>query len=188
MRIDPKYFPRFMITVAVISFATIAWSTISYQNRRLASFEETLPERLQELSIESLSEISIEMSSIPPNGQDESTLLYPTTLVFWAPWSEESVQTLRTEIENPSTRRVISLPVKDSDENIRAILTEVHKSLKEFEVKRVKTYDGTPYYQSWELPGVPTVIVLENPIQGSFIVGTKREPVSFELDDSLRIE
>jgi hypothetical protein len=187
LRIDPKYFPRFMITVAVISFAAIAWSTISYQNRRLASFEESLPEKLQELSIESMSEVSMEMS-MPINELDELIDPFPATLVFWAPWSDESIQTLRNEIANPSTRRLISLPVKDSDENIRVILNELSQSLEEGGMKHVKTFDGTPYYQSWELPGVPTVIYLDNPTQGSFIVGTKREAVSFELDDPLRLE
>lgn len=186
MRIDPKYFPRFMITVAVISFAAIAWSTISYQNRRLASFEQSLPEKLQELSIVSMSEISIDMS-MPINELNEPVDPFPATLVFWAPWSEESIQILRNEIENPSTRRLISLPVKDSDENIRVIVNEVSESLEQGGMKGVQTFDGTPYYQSWELPGVPTVIYLDTPTQGSFIVGTKREAVSFELEEPLRL-
>lgn len=172
-----------MFFVAAISFVTIAWSTIAYQERRLTTFEEALPLRLQELSLDSLSRfddgepISLIKSSWIQSPQ------YPITLVFWAPWSGESIEVLRQEALS-STTLLIALAVKDSKENVQSVLDEITKKTVD---AQLKAYDGTPLYQSWELPGVPTVIHLESSTRGVFVVGTKRDSIAFTLPEALSL-
>ena len=166
-----------MFFVAAISFAAIAWSTIAYQDRRLTDFEDALPSRLQELSLDSLSRfddgggISLTESSWVQSPQ------YPITLVFWAPWSGESIEVLRQEALS-SRSVLITLAVKDSKENVQNVLNNIDS---ERSSESMISYDGTPLYQAWELPGVPTVIHLESSTKGVLVVGTKRDSVAFTL-------
>ncbi|MDR9387900.1 MAG: hypothetical protein RI513_02710 [Balneolaceae bacterium] len=211
MRIDPKYFPRFMFFVAAISFVAIAWSTIAYQERRLTRFEEALPSRLQEISLDSLSRFEVGIPrplSQLENNQDTQQvkhqdtqqythldsqrdtnrnqvppLNYPLTLVFWAPWSDESINILQQESRD-STTSLVALSVKDSRENVVSVLEDVTM---ERSVKNFRSYDGTPLYQAWELPGVPTVVHMESPSTGVFVVGTKRDSIAFSLQKALSL-
>jgi hypothetical protein len=200
-----------MFFVAAISFVAIAWSTIAYQERRLTRFEEALPSRLQEISLDSLSRLEVGRPRPMPQQDTQQAkhqdtqqdahlnthldsqrdtnrnqippLDYPLTLLFWAPWSDESINILQQESRD-STTSLVALSVKDSRENVVNVLEGITM---ERSVTNFRSYDGTPLYQAWELPGVPTVVHMESPTTGVFVVGTKRDSIAFSLPKALSL-
>ena len=148
MRIDPKYFNRFIGICALITVVVIIYSTIRYSQRQIEDFKENvIVIQPDTLSFRSFSDHdSLHLNEI--NNQ-------PVIIHFWSSWSEKSQEVgefLNTYSRNHENLVVIAAAVRDGDEQVREYMAQ-HPGTFHF-------VEGTELFQSVLTPGVPTQIFI----------------------------
>lgn len=146
MRIDPKYFNRFIAWTALLTAIVIVWSTIRYNQKQTADFEQTISElSFHDIQFQDMNGDSLTIYDIAQNR--------PTVISFWSTWSEKSheVNLFFDEYQqnNPDIV-VIAASVRDDDTLIRGYIDN-HP----FDFKYIK---GTDFFQDHLFPGLPAQI------------------------------
>ena len=150
MRIDPKYFTKFIIGLGIFFTLLIAWFSISQIGKQHTSFE---------LAVGDGSTLYNMNFRIPNNPSDSlSASYYAGSYVlmdFWSPWANRSHRAhedIYDRIMRSDTRIIVFSPaVKDTDENIIAYAETVDYPFI-FVV-------GTEAYQDEIIPGVPAYLL-----------------------------
>ncbi len=150
MRIDPKYYNRFIGICAAITAVIIVYSTIRYFQRQVDDFENNVNSiQADTLSFHSYSEQdSLHVSELPNR---------PAIIHFWSAWSDKSMEVgefLRSYSSNQDELIVIAASVNDNDESIQPYIDEFPSSF--YVVK------GTDFYESIRVPGMPTQIFIDS--------------------------
>lgn len=169
MRLDPRHFNRFMVITAACSMITIAFFTIRHQRLKQLSFEQDIrstlphwwaqagPEDLPHLFTPSTTEQGIPRSEpFPGDLMPDSA---GVVIVFWAPWSERSMEVLNSidqvldswPSDTLRVPRLVALGVKESPDAMRKVAASTGID--------ASWLDGTKAYADLKVPGVPTMIV-----------------------------
>ncbi|NBB77228.1 MAG: hypothetical protein GVY02_07605 [Bacteroidetes bacterium] len=171
MRIDPKYFNRFMIVVAVISLVIIAYSTVRYFQVQIDEFEQ---------NISGMQADTLGFSSFQSPDSLRLDQFSGTDLVihFWATWSNRSDEVNRLLYdfsEEHDSLTVILAAVRDSEEEVESYI-----SMHDYPFHYV---DGTELFQKIMAPGIPTQLFFDNrgELQG-YHVGDELDEIENELD------
>lgn len=156
MRLDPKYFNRFIGVTAAFAFLLILYFSLRHASTQKQEFESdlralfvgfdpgTLTPILDRRGLES--EVGTPMDESPSHSND--------VYVFWASWSGKSLavlDTLRALQAEDASLRVTALAVKDDPASI-------HRAI-EATSDRFLYAEGTDLYGEWAVPGVPTLIL-----------------------------
>lgn len=149
MRLEQKYFIPFMLVTAVITMIVIVISSFRHNQKLHDLFQESLAES-DSLLIEPLTIIG-ENDSLKLNNFQGN----PTILVFWASWSDKSIEMLK-EIEQfqneyQDTLSVVAALVKDAKES----LSEKKKFPKFIYA------DGIELFNDLKVPGYPSYILFD---------------------------
>jgi hypothetical protein len=149
MRIDPKYFNRFMIVVAVISLVIIAYSTIRYFQVQIDEFEQ---------NVSGMQADTLGFSSYQRSDSLRLDQFTGTDLVvhFWATWSDKSDEVNRLLYdftEEHDSLTVILAAVRDSE-----IEVESYIAMHDYPFYYV---DGTDLFQKIMAPGIPTQLFFD---------------------------
>jgi RNA recognition motif-containing protein len=115
MRIDPKYFNRFIAICAAITVVVIIYSTFRYFERQVTDFNNNVSEiQPDTLSFRSFSNTNrLYLNNLP----DE-----PMVIHFWSTWSDKSIDVgdfFRTYSKAGNQLIVIAAAVRDGDEQVR---------------------------------------------------------------------
>jgi len=150
MRIDPKYFNRFIAVCAVITAIVIVYSTIRYFDRQVSDFEQNASEiRTDTLSFRSFSgQDSLRLNQVPPS---------PTIIHFWSTCSDKSLlvgKFLKSYKKEETELNIIAAAVRDGD---KKILEFIEKQQADFHF-----VEGTDLYQTLLAPGLPTQLFLDS--------------------------
>lgn len=150
MRIDPKYFNRFIGFCALITLIVIIYSTIRYSQRQVTDFEKNVLEILPDtLSFRSFStQDSLHFSNIENQ---------PVIIHFWSTWSDKSMEVGEFLNQYSATHEnlvVIAAAVRDSDEMVKQHIAQHSKPFQYVE--------ATYLYQSLLTPGMPTQIFIDS--------------------------
>lgn len=176
MRIDPKYFNLFIGICAVLTIIIIFYSTVRYSKNQVRDFERTISEyNFHDVSFRSFSEPdSVQLGRFLLNKR-------PVIIHFWSTWSGRSLEVIHF-LEEYSTEypelMIIAAAVRDSDEHIQSFISEHN-----FDFHFV---EGTEFYQSMKVPGMPTQILFDN--EGTLFsshVGDHLNTLNIELDNLL---
>lgn len=148
MRIDPKYFNRFIAICALITAAVIIYSTIRYSQRQVTGFESNVSEILPDtLSFRSFSaQDSLHLNTIENR---------PVIIHFWSTWSDKSIEVgefLNSYSSDHNSLVVIAAAVRDGDELVKEYIAQHPKPF--------HFVEGTDVYQSLLAPGMPTQIFI----------------------------
>lgn len=150
MRLDPKFFNRFIAICAAITFVAIIFYTVRHSQSQIRDFESNL-ERVQAdtLSFRSYTETdSLHTSTLHGS---------PVVIQFWSTWSGKShavnIFLYEFKSENPDLQ-VIAGVVRDDETLVQEYI-------------RTQTFpflyvDGTSFYQKIFVPGVPSQIFLNS--------------------------
>lgn len=148
MRIDPKYFNRFIGICAAITVIIIIYSTVRYFQRQITDFENNVVAMQPDtLSFRSFSDQdSLFLAELPAE---------PTIIHFWSTWSDKSMEVgdfLRSyKVENELT--VIAAAVRDGDKQVREYIGNQPDTF--------HFVEGTGLFQSLMAPGMPTQIFID---------------------------
>ncbi len=144
MRIDPRFFNRFMIVLAVICLVAIGLASFRF----IGTQEKRFLERLDISNPSKFFFTAVEGDTL------HMTPGRPVILLFWATWSERSLDELYDLFswhrDHPNYT-VIAAYVKDSPE-----FAMIHNRP---DLMNFFMADGTGIYQDLRVPGIPTVIV-----------------------------
>jgi hypothetical protein len=148
MRIDPKYFNRFIAICAVITVVVIIFSTIRYFQRQITDFESNVAAiQPDTLSFRSFSQQdSLFVEELPDQ---------PLIVHFWSTWSDKSIEVgefLRSYKEG-NELIVIAAAVRDGDEQIQNFI-ENQPNIFYF-------VEGTELFQTLMAPGLPSQIFID---------------------------
>lgn len=149
MRIDQKYYNRFIGICAAITAVIIIYSTIRYYQRQVADFENNISTmRADTLSFRSLSDQdSLFVSNLPDQ---------PSIIHFWSEWSDKSMEVsdfLRSYSNNHDELIVIAASVDDNEESVQLFVEEFPGSF--------YVVQGTDLYETIRVPGMPTQIFID---------------------------
>ena len=148
MRLDQKYFIPFMIVAALFTILAIIITSFSFNEKRQERFKENL-----------VASDSLLSKKMPIVGEADSLSMQsqagnPSLLVFWASWSDKSVEMLE-EIQNYQNENknlgVVAALVKDAEESLPAR-------------KKFPTFiyvDGTQLFNDLKVPGYPSYILFD---------------------------
>ncbi len=176
MRINPKYFNLFIGICAVLTIIIIFYSTVRYSKNQVRNFERTIAEyNFHDESFRSFSESdSLQLKRY----LDEPR---PLIIHFFSTWSGRSLE-INSFLEEFTSEhpelRVIAATVRDSDEHIESYIME-HNFNFHF-------VEGTEFYQSMKVPGMPTQIMFNS--DGTLFsshVGDHLNTLKMELDNLL---
>jgi hypothetical protein len=151
MRIDPKYFNKFIFVIAVICVIAIIYFNFFYQQRQLIQIDERIGD----------GSVLVESRFALLDGSGETAIAgLPADLkviLFWATWSERSAE-LAGIISNALSQRsdqtvLISAVVRDS--------SALPESLELTGKDGVWHVNGTPQYNDLQIPGIPAVFVFD---------------------------
>jgi thiol-disulfide isomerase/thioredoxin len=148
MRIDPKYFNRFIAICALITVIVIIYSTIRYSQRQVTDFENNVSEILPDtLSFRSFSvQDSLHLNEIENR---------PVIIHFWSTWSDKSIEVgefLNNYSADHESLVVIAAAVRDGAELVEEYIAE--------HPRQFYFVEGTEIYQSLLAPGMPTQIFI----------------------------
>lgn len=148
MRIDPKYFNRFIGICALVTVIIIIYSTIRYSQRQVTDFESNVSEIVPDtLSFRSFStQDSLHLKDIEDR---------PVIIHFWSTWSDKSIEVgefLNRYSTNHDSLVVIAAAVRDGDELVEEYIAQTHRPF--------LFVEGTDVYQSLLAPGMPTQIFI----------------------------
>ncbi len=148
MRIDPKYFNRFIGICALITAIVIIYSTIRYSQSQVTDFESNVSEIIPDtLSFRSFSaQDSLHLSEIENR---------PVILHFWSTWSGKSMDVgefLHDYSDAHESLVVIAAAVRDGDEKVKEYIAQHPRPF--------LFVEGTAVYQSLLAPGMPTQIFI----------------------------
>lgn len=148
MRIDPKHFNKFIAFCAAVTVIVIIFSTFHYSQKQTSDFQNRIDEvDFKNLSFYSYSEQdSLWISDLADR---------PVVIHFWSTWSgkSQSVNQFLLEYSNRNEDLyVIAASVRDAESLI----------LEYIDLKRYSFHfvEGTEFYQSVFVPGMPTQILL----------------------------
>lgn len=165
MRLDPKYFGRFMAICAALTVVVIAWSTFRYQN----SQERTFRSNLEQVDLDqfhlhymrdpgSIPEMADPDSVSEPDSVQLSELIgSPLVIDFWATWSDRSRSVHRELgqlVQKYPDLKVLAVAVRDGDSQIRSYI--------EAQAYPFIWLTGTDLYHELQVPGVPSLIFLDS--------------------------
>jgi hypothetical protein len=146
MRIDPKYFNKFMLAVATVCLLTIIYFNFYYQQRQFSGVEERIGDGsvLTEAKFSKLftdDEISL------------SEYQQQKMIIFWATWSERAGELARLISENRvgETVLIISAVVRDSPDQVQQSVVMNNGNFIHV--------DGTPLYNELMIPGIPSIFI-----------------------------
>lgn len=150
MRIDQKYFNKFMLIVAFICVIAIIYFNFYYQQRQLVRIDERIGD----------GSVLVETQFRELGGEGEVALSGlegdKKMIIFWAPWSERAVElaTLLQEELQYLPVSVISAIVRDTPESVHnlGLLT----------MNNVRQADGTPVYNNLRIPGIPAIFIFDS--------------------------
>lgn len=177
MRIQQKYFNKFIGICALITVIVIIYSSISRSQQQFTDFENSISEvQADTISFRSFSDTdSLHISDLPNQ---------PLVIHFWGTWSDKSVEVgnfLKSYIDNQNDLIVIAVSVKDADESVKAFLNE---NPADFHFVK-----GTDLYESIKVPGMPTQIFLSSNKQiFDTHVGNDTTEIKNRLDQLLNSE
>lgn len=149
MRLDPKYFNRFIGICAAVTAVVIVYSTVRYFQNQITSFENDVSElRADTLRFQSYSsQDSLFIRDLPDQ---------PVIIHFWGTWSDKSQEVgdfLKSYSADQNELIVIAASVRDADESVENFLNE-----NSYSFHFVK---GNDLYESVEAPGMPSQIFLD---------------------------
>lgn len=151
MRIDPKYFNKFMAIVAVVAAILIVIATLNYTSGRESAFQRQMMEA-----------DSLEFVTFPTVAGNDNLQLNQfqgkyILLDFWSTWSDPAIE---------SHKQLVGLSETYLD-NLVIVAASVRNSRKEVAAYRQAhdypfTYvDGTKFYTEMNLPGVPSQVLFD---------------------------
>lgn len=149
MRIDPKYFNRFIGWTALLTAVVIVFSTVRYNQKQTADFEQTLSEiSFQDIQFQDINGDSLTIYDIA-DGR-------PAVVSFWSTWSEKSHEVNlffeEYQLNNPDMI-IIAAFVRDDHTLIRNYIDTHQFSY---------TYiDGTDFFQENLFPGLPAQLFFQ---------------------------
>lgn len=176
MRIDPKYFNRFIGICAAITVIVIIFSTIRYFQSQITDFENNVAAMQPDtLSFRLFSgRDSLFLAELPDQ---------PTVIHFWSTWSNKSIEVgdfLRSYKEE-NELIVIAAAVRDGDEQIRDYIKN-QPGVFQF-------VEGTALFQSLMAPGLPSQILIDRRKQVfDTHVGNDTTEIKTKLDQLLNSE
>lgn len=148
MKLDNKYFPAFMVVVAVLTAITIVISSLQYQDTQRERFIQSIQESDSLLTVPLLLVNEDDSVSIDQfKGND-------VVIVFWSSWSEKSdllLQEIYTLSDQTDSLTVISALVLDATEDIQ-------------DAKFMEGFvhvDGASLYNELKVPGIPSYLLLD---------------------------
>lgn len=149
-RIDPKYFYRFLLIVAVICIGMITFFSMNYVSGQEQRFAEKIGDG------QDIYELAFRKSGTAQDSLSASVYKGSFVLVdFWSPWANRSLnahELIYETMKNSKERLVVfSASVKDADENV---IRYAEETLYPFVF-----VDGTRTYQDKSFPGVPTYLL-----------------------------
>lgn len=149
MRLDQKYFNRFIVIMGALGMIAITFFTLRHSAGRITDFED----RLNEVHFTGLSFLAI----VEPDSLSISQFQgNPVVLYFWSTWSSRS-QEMGHFLERFSNSYpglvVIAAAVRDDNTLIRNYISETGHPFHHVE--------GTQFYQSILVPGMPSQILLD---------------------------
>lgn len=148
MKLDPKYFPPFLIILAIIAALLITYFTVSSQQEQRETFREYV-----------MQQDSLQSALLPEwEGSDSlSVKNFPDQYVvidFWATWSQYSGEVhdeLKVMLEDhPNKLTVISAVVKDRPQEVNEYINRRDDPF--------QYVDGTEVFNRYGLPGLPVQI------------------------------
>lgn len=148
MRIDRKHFNKFIAFCAAVTLVVIIYSTFHYSQKQTSDFQNKIDNvDFKNLSFYSFSEPdSLRISELNDR---------PVVILFWSTWSDKSqhVNQFFSEYSSQSDDLyVIAASVRDAE---RLILEYIDSKRYPFHY-----VEGTEFYQSVFVPGMPTQILL----------------------------
>jgi len=170
MRLDPKYFNRFLGICAAITVAAIVLSTFYYASKQQERFinhvADSKPSEWKMYRYTEQDSVSM--------GQFSGR---PVVVHFWATWSDMSMELnqllSRIKNENPELV-VVAAATRDGDDLVKKYI-ENHSH-------NFVYIDGTPLYQELMVPGVPSQLYLDR--EGRVVdqlVGSDREELQLKI-------
>lgn len=148
MRIDPKYFNRFIGICALITVFVILYSTIRYSQKQVDEFNEKIT------SVE-FKQLTFKAYSQPDSLSISALADGPVIIQFWSTWSNKSQEVNRFLHNYQQGNRqftVIAAAVRDDESLIRDYIQSHSYSF--------IYIDGTEFYQNILVPGMPAQIFL----------------------------
>lgn len=150
MRIDPKYFNRFIGICALITVIVITYSTIRYSQQQITDFENNVSAiQPDTLSFRSFSA----QDSLHFNEIEER----PVIIHFWSTWSDKSIEVgefLNSFSDRHEELVVIAAVVRDGDEKVREYINQHQHSF--------HFVEGTDFFHSLLVPGIPSQIFINS--------------------------
>jgi thiol-disulfide isomerase/thioredoxin len=148
MRIDPKHFNKFIALCAALTLIVIIYSTIRYSQKQSADFQN----RIEKVDFKSLTFYSYSESDSLKLSDLENR---PVIIHFWSTWSDKSMD-INQFLNDYSTRDediyVIAASVRDNESQIMEYIDSNRYP--------IHFVEGTQFYQSLLVPGMPTQILL----------------------------
>lgn len=154
MKLDKKYFPHFMVAMAILSALIIVYSSLRFQKKQQAWFRDSIAEN-DTLTTQSFRLIQEADSSLSISDFEDKNVV----LVFWTSWSEKSILMLN-EIYTIKEERgdivVLAALVKDAIDAI------------DFDILPELVYiDGASVFNDLKVPGVPSYILFNE--EGEYV-------------------
>lgn len=149
MRLDPKYFIPFLLTVAAICVVAIIYFNVRFMGNQ----PERLAERIGDGSLLLETEYDVFFSNetlIPLDLADQ-----PIVALFWASWSSRSTlakEALLQQIEEMEQKPIILImAVKDDIQYVQEFFPEPQQGM--------YILNATSYYHDQRIPGLPSLVV-----------------------------
>lgn len=148
MRIDPKYFNRFIGICAAITVVVIIYSTIRYFQRQVTDFENNVSEIQPDT-------LSFRSFTTPDSLYLDGLSDQPVIIHFWSTWSDKSkeVGDFLQSYKSEYNLIVIAAAVRDGDEQIQDYIGNQPGGF--------HFVEGTELFQSLMAPGLPAQIFID---------------------------
>lgn len=149
MQIDPKYFNTFLIIVAVIAAALIAFFTLKNRSNEKSDFKDRM-----------FAQDSLQTVFWPQVQKDDSLRISDfegafVVVDFWASWSEASLQSHRElatlKGEYPQMIEVIAASVQLQEKEVATYIDDY-----DFPFHFV---GGSRHFSSFNVPGIPAQLI-----------------------------
>lgn len=151
MRIDPKYFNLFLLVVAVIAAALIAFFTLSNRSAEKSNFQQRM-----------FSQDSLKNQWFPKVQQDDSLRVQDfegqfVVLDFWSDWSDVSKesheQLAEIKEQYPDRLQVIAASVNLLHSDVKSYIQK-HRFPFEF-------VEGSQQFSDFKMPGLPAQMMYD---------------------------
>lgn len=148
MKLDKKYFPHFMVVMAIFSALIIVYSSLRFQKKQKVWFQESIAQN-DTLTTQSFRYIQQPDSSVSISDYLGKNVV----LVFWTSWSEKSTLMLNELYTIKEERKdviILAALVKDAIEAV------------DFDSFPNLIYiDGASVFNDLKVPGVPSYILFD---------------------------